>query len=169
MCDPWKVFNYEATMFRDLVAMLRDNDRMRDLPVPISKAIVESALLHTRQLCELLLSSGTRPDDINLSSLLPNIQLLRLSQLGHAYGKSKTPGSWCWTLNKILAQRWRSIGSILRFRSEDRCARSRSCPTLSSRGRSNPPFSADSHQGGYPRIRIGNSGDRATRSNQNPN
>lgn len=102
--DPWVVFDYEADMFFGLCELLADGDSTyANLPHRVKNAIVESALLHARQLVDILLSRGKENDDINLSGLLPGFPQSRLSQLNTFYGGRRTQGSACWTLNKRLA------------------------------------------------------------------
>ena len=70
---------------------------------PVQIAVLESALLHLRILTDILLSRGTKSDDINLSLLLPGFTPTDLGQLETAYGGPKVTGSPYWTLNKMLA------------------------------------------------------------------
>lgn len=102
--DPWVVFNYEADMFFAMCGLLEEGDpAYAALSGPVRNAVVESGLLHTRQLIDVLRSLGNDPDDINLSGLLPGFQPARLDELREVYGNRNVIGSPCWTLNKRLA------------------------------------------------------------------
>jgi len=102
--DPWIVLDYETDMFLAMWSLLRpDHHGHAILDLQIRNAVVESALLHVRQLSEILLSRGKRRDDINLSSLLPGFRPTRLDELDVTYGKSDEAGTPCWTINKRLA------------------------------------------------------------------
>jgi len=102
--DPWVVFDYETDMFFGLCGLLpTGNEEYAALPHRVRNAVVESALLHCRQLAEILLSSGTRADDINVNRLIPNCQPARLHEFEQAYGKQNSVGSPCWTINKFMA------------------------------------------------------------------
>jgi len=102
--DPWVVFDYEADMFFAMCGLLQEGDTVyAALPGPVRNAVVESGLLHTRQLIDVLLSRGNDPDDINLSGLLPGFQPARLDELRQVYGSRNLIDSPCWTMNKRLA------------------------------------------------------------------
>ncbi len=103
--DPqWVVFDYEVMMFRSMRALLENgNHEYALLSHPLKNAVTESALLHTRQLADILLSRGSQPDDITLQTLLPGFSPLRLASLREYYGDNQTPDSPCWTINKRLA------------------------------------------------------------------
>src|SRR5207244_872549 len=102
--DPWVVFEYEADMFFAMCDLLRSGNQVfAALPHHVRNAVVESALLHTRQLADILLSRGTRTDDINLNALIPNLRPARLAELRQLFGTQNTSGCPCWTINKMLA------------------------------------------------------------------
>lgn len=102
--DPWEVFGYEVEMFHAMCSLLRaGNTDYAGLSHHVRNALVESALLHTRQLVDILLSRGSDPDDINLSGLIPGFAPAKLDELQSLYGKRSIVGSPCWTLNKRLA------------------------------------------------------------------
>ena len=110
--DPWVVFDYESDMFFGLCELLSDdNPNYADLPHRVKNAIVESTLLHARQLVDILLSRGRQNDDINLSGLLPEFSESSVAQLSSFYGDRQTHGSPCWTLNKRLAHATAQRGS----------------------------------------------------------
>ena len=102
--DAWVVFGYEADMLLAMCNLLVPcNQEFALLSGNVRNAVVESALLHTRQLVDILLSRGSGSDDINLATLVPNHQPARLEELRQAYGNRNTEGSPCWTINKMLA------------------------------------------------------------------
>jgi hypothetical protein len=102
--DPWDVFDYEADMFHAMCDVLRDsNNDSAELSQQVHNAVVESAILHLRQLADILLSRGTRPDDISLTTLIPDWQPAGLDELRQLYGTQSTPACPCWTINKMLA------------------------------------------------------------------
>jgi hypothetical protein len=100
--DKWRVFDYEATMLLALSKYLSEDD-LAKFDWAVGNAIVESAVLHTRVLAELLLSRGRMADDIRLKDLLPSLDTDSLRRLGDAYGDQKREGSPCWQFNKLLA------------------------------------------------------------------
>lgn len=97
----WTVFEYEVRMFRCLLALLKKGNQ--EFPDGVQYAIVESVVLHTRQLVDILLSRGKKRDDIKLSSLLPCFQSIHLDTLDKHYGKAHERNSPCWIINKRLA------------------------------------------------------------------
>jgi hypothetical protein len=110
--DPWEVFDYEADMFIEMCALLETgNPEYAALSPSLKNAVVESALLHTRQLIDIVLSRGRQPDDINLTCLLPGYQLPQIDELRNVYGNYSLNGSPCWTINKRLAHATSHRGS----------------------------------------------------------
>lgn len=100
----WVVFDYEVMMFRSMCALLANgNQEYAQLSGCVKNAVTESALLHTRQLADILLSRGSQPDDINLQALLPAFQPTGLNTLRQQYGDNQTTSTPCWTINKHLA------------------------------------------------------------------
>ncbi len=97
----WVVYDYEVDMFNQTWGMCSTGARNR-FPHPIPNAISESLLLHLRILVEIFLSSD-EPDDIKLTDLLPKFRSPLIEELRSKYGKGRTVGSPCWTLNKMLA------------------------------------------------------------------
>jgi len=74
----------------------------------IRNALVESAVLHTRILIDILLSRKQDDDDILLRALLPNQHanekvVCLVKTLRKAYGNRNEPSTACWTFNKMLA------------------------------------------------------------------
>lgn len=101
---PWEVLDYEADMFYAMWSLLRpDHQGYAILDLHIRNAVVESALLHLRQLAAILLSEGDAPDDINLSDLLPGFQPARVDELKRAYGERGQANTPRWIINKMLA------------------------------------------------------------------
>lgn len=94
-------------MFQDLLSLLQPSNKYYQAlleSLPLLNAVVESALLHLRQLVDILLSRDKREEDaIRLKDLLPNFQDSRLEELREKYGRRDNKGSPCWTLNKMLA------------------------------------------------------------------
>ena len=98
-------------MFRATSEILFDTERMRTLPLVLKNAVEESAVLHTRQLCDTFLSTPGEPDDIRLSQLFPGLEIdpnytglrQRIKALKSRYGSHRTVGSIRWTFNKLLA------------------------------------------------------------------
>lgn len=98
----WVVYDYEVDMFKQTWEMCSTGARNR-FPHPIPNAISESLLLHLRILVEIFLPGGVEPDDIKLADLLPKFRSPLIEELRSKYGNSRTVGSPCWTLNKMLA------------------------------------------------------------------
>ncbi len=100
----WVVFNYEADMFFDLCSLLQEgNQEYAHLTESVQNAVVECALLHVRQLVDILLSRGNDADDLNLAVFLPSFESNRLAELRQAYGSRNLIETPCWILNKKLA------------------------------------------------------------------
>ena len=100
----WQVLDYEIWMFRALISS--------NLPVELARrpewqylrnALSEALVLHTRILVELLLSRGSRPDDIKLNRLLPSFKSDHLQRLEAEYGRGSEENSPCWRFNKLMA------------------------------------------------------------------
>ena len=100
--DPWQVFGYEEWMWNEtLRCLLRGG--LQPFPAFARNAIIESLLLHTRILVEILLSRDKDPDGIRLKTLLPKFDSPRIAELNSAYGTTNLPGSPCQEINKRLA------------------------------------------------------------------
>jgi hypothetical protein len=102
MTADWTVYEYEIDMFRGTLSLCR-SDILASYSRHVQNAIVESLLLHTRTLADILLSSGSEADAISLKTLLPGFVPTRLEELKKLYGTRKDVGSPCWMLNKWLA------------------------------------------------------------------
>jgi hypothetical protein len=108
--DPWEIVGYEAGQFRGTGAELSHPVRLSTQV--LRNAVVESAVLHARILCDILLSRTNADDDIRLTELhLPGdvdpvsdkVDKKLLDQLAADYGNRRTPGTPCWEFNKMLA------------------------------------------------------------------
>ncbi|MDB5318796.1 MAG: hypothetical protein JWN40_427 [Phycisphaerales bacterium] len=87
-------------MFRELRHHLGPGRQaLSSLPWAIKNAITESALLHGRQLADILLSRTNFPTDIKLKEILPGFHPTRLEELRELYGGRS--GGICETLNKF--------------------------------------------------------------------
>jgi hypothetical protein len=103
MPDPWRTYNYEVMMFLGTAPPIQLPNPCPIDPQIYFNAFVESRLLHTRILCDILLSRGSQPDNITLDRLLPDFGSPLVDQLRKDYGDHKTSGTPCWELNKHLA------------------------------------------------------------------
>ena len=113
----WGVIDYEVQMYfetrstyeslksfpKDLMAKVIDN------------ALVESMVLHTRIMIDLLISKGRGNDDIKLKDLIPEwceseMGKPLINELESIYGKADIENSPCWIFNKKLAHptKWRT-------------------------------------------------------------
>lgn len=101
------VFDYECMMYREMSRLL--NCDIFKNPSPLKNAIVESLLLHTRILVNILLSGEKSDDDITLEMVYPNISSHDKTKndidgLKEAYNyESPTEPSPRKTLNKMFA------------------------------------------------------------------
>jgi hypothetical protein len=98
MADMWIVYDYEVSMFRGTRPPFQ---LPREFQRVYSSALVESRVLHTRILCDLLL--GTRfLHDISLDDLLPGFAPMALDRLRRDYGDG-SPGTLRYIFVKKLA------------------------------------------------------------------
>ncbi|MBV9265837.1 MAG: hypothetical protein JO061_06685 [Acidobacteriaceae bacterium] len=108
--DLWQVVAYEVRMFRATHQELL-KPGFTEQPKVCQNAIEESAVLHTRILCEVFLTRGSQPDDITLENLFPdwrsNSKYAKLkgliASLRTLYGSSFQVASPCWIFNKMMA------------------------------------------------------------------
>ena len=126
--DPWIVFDYELQMYfetRNLSKYFSAKSPLDVINTINKNAVVESLILHTRIMTDILVSKGLQNDDIVLKDLLPDwcnseIGMTLITKLDNAYGKANKKDSPCWVINKMLAHptRWRTdrfeYGSSLR-------------------------------------------------------
>lgn len=121
--SPWNVFDYESYMylytyvFVNNFAFESDNIEKQ----AIKNSYVESLMLHTRILSEILITKQEYDsDDINVDRIIPpekqsnHLEKLLL-ELNTAYGKSNEVGSPRWTLNKMLAHATLLRGSFYNY------------------------------------------------------
>jgi hypothetical protein len=109
--DPWVIIAYEVRMFYATYEVVLSPAALNQLPKVLANAVEESAVLHTRILCDVFLSKATGPDDIQLSQLFPGLyrdiryyKLKRkIGDLGRRYGTAQRQGSKCWIFNKMMA------------------------------------------------------------------
>ena len=102
MANPWAVYEYEVDMFRSLLDLCRTG-KHASLPHPVQNATVESLLLHTRVLVDILLSRDSAADGIRLTDLLPTFDSSAIAELRAKYGNRNDENSPYRTLNKMLA------------------------------------------------------------------
>ena len=104
--EPWEVFEYEILMFFETQKLLIGCTLKDQNNKIIRNVVIESLILHTRLLCDILLSRSKYPDDIVLSDLVHDSQLIELtkefSDLQNVYGGSKDRTSPCWVFNKLI-------------------------------------------------------------------
>jgi len=109
--DPWEIVGYEVSMFREAVTVLSQQWHLLTTQV-LHNAMVESAVLHTRILCDILLSRTTEKDDIRLTELfvpgiadpvVDKVDKALIAQLAADYGSRGAPATPCWEFNKTLA------------------------------------------------------------------
>jgi hypothetical protein len=100
-------------MFRGVLAILSRQLELI-LSLPVRNAMVESAVLHTRILCDILLSRTSAKDDIRLTELFvpgitspvaDKVDKSLTDQLAKDYGSGSTSGTPCWEFNCLLTLR----------------------------------------------------------------
>ena len=69
--NQWEMFKYEVKMFYVSYNHFFTRSKYFRLPYMLRNALEESAILHTRVLCDILLSRKMDVDDIILEDLLP--------------------------------------------------------------------------------------------------
>lgn len=111
MNSSWDVVAYEVRMFRATYDIVLDPVAFNTLEKVFANAVEESAVLHTRILCDVLLSKSVGSDDIQLSTLFSdwgtstryrNVKRL-IHDLRRRYGAATRHGSCCWIFNKMMA------------------------------------------------------------------
>jgi hypothetical protein len=123
IADSWEWIGYEVKMFNATYKIFFDQTYLARLPYALKNAVEESAVLHTRILCDVFLNRATKPDDIDLSRLFLNwsnvkykkIRALK-DKLETLYGKNNKPGTPCWTFNKMLAHPTSHRGTEYNYR-----------------------------------------------------
>lgn len=107
----WDVVAYEVRMFSATYEIMLKPGALDQLAKVLANAVEESAVLHTRILCDVFLSKVIGPDDIQLSRLFPdwdtnakyNKVKAAIDDLNKRYGSAKKQGSYCWIFNKMMA------------------------------------------------------------------
>jgi hypothetical protein len=101
--DPCVVFDYEVDMFRSMTALLEQgNSQYNSFGKYLRNTVVESAVLHTRNLEEIFANVKNDSDDITIADLLPNFESDELDQLRVKYNGPESEGSLSWAFNKML-------------------------------------------------------------------
>jgi hypothetical protein len=111
--DQWQMIEYEIKMFYATYKKLFTLSAYDRLPYVLKNALEESAVLHTRILCDVFLNRRSRrwEDDILLGDLLPGwpnraeygkMKSMQ-DKLKVEYEKSNDSASPCWQFNKMLA------------------------------------------------------------------
>jgi len=109
--DPWTILAYEVRMLSATCEIVLNGDALSQFNKVTANALEESAVLHTRILCEVFLSRGKEADDIVLQTLFPDCKTgSRYGKLNRAvtalrsqYGSALSPGTPCWVFNKMMA------------------------------------------------------------------
>jgi hypothetical protein len=112
--DPWVVISYELDMFMALGQPILPANVPAEIMMILQNAVVESRVLHARNLCDIFLSRTNRRDDITLKALLGGIPASlqrKIDKLKAAYGEAGDPSSMCWTFNKMLVHSTTHRGS----------------------------------------------------------
>jgi hypothetical protein len=104
--DPWIVLDYEIQMFFE-TRKIMSNTKENFIVSPFTRnAVVESMILHTRIVIDILLSKIIDPADIKLSDLFTDSKMIEQTEefnlLRSTYGNSRKKGSVCWQFNKFL-------------------------------------------------------------------
>ena len=121
--SPWNVFDYEAYMYLYTYVLVNnfalEGDNIEQQA--IKNSYVESLMLHTRILSEILITKQEyKSDDINIDSIIPSEKQSNhleklLIEFKTAYGKSNEVGGPRWTLNKMLAHATPLRGSYYNY------------------------------------------------------
>lgn len=109
--DIWTVVAYEVRMLSATYEIVLEAKKLDALPKVVANALEESAVLHTRVLCEVFLSRGKEADDITFCKLFPGLKTdtryaelnRRVDRLRRKYGSALVQGTPCWIFNKMMA------------------------------------------------------------------
>jgi len=102
MNPDWTVWDYELDMFNALLPEFHSAD-FSQYPLRVRNAVVESFLLHTRQLADILRSSDHGDgDDVKLDKLLTGFTPPHLDEFKRSYGRRDDPDSPRYIINKRL-------------------------------------------------------------------
>jgi hypothetical protein len=96
----WGIIDYEWDMVVGLTNWLPKQDQ---LDRHLKNAVVESLVLHTRILTDILLSRSKRTEDIQLTTLMDSFKSPTIAELEVAYGNGSVEGTPAWQFNKLLA------------------------------------------------------------------
>lgn len=107
----WAVFTYELDMMSKLSYYITDgtdfSETYKSFPVVVQNAVVESHLLHCRNVCDVLLSVIGGANNILLRDLLPDFPPENLDNLRREYGGIYEPGSAAYVLHYNLLNVWK--------------------------------------------------------------
>ena len=113
----WEVIDYEVSMYfetRSTYESLKSSPKDKIAKV-IDNALIESMVLHTRIVVDLLISKGRGNDNIKLRDLMPEWCISEkgkrlIDELELVYGRADIENSPCWIFNKMLAHptKWRT-------------------------------------------------------------
>jgi len=116
--DPWIAFDYELQMYfetRNLLKHLSQNNPADVVNKITKNTVLESLIFHTRIMTDILISKGSRVDDIKLNDLLSEwcsseTGAMLIEKLKQAYGEQNKENSPCWVINKMFAHptKWRT-------------------------------------------------------------
>ena len=112
----WKILTYELDMFLRLSDYLTPDhvahEEFRGFRAGVKNAVVESCILHCRNVCDIFLSRGQPREDIRLDDLLPGFDDPSLNALKEVYGLRSWTGNIAHTLHYQALQPWmgRSTG-----------------------------------------------------------
>jgi hypothetical protein len=122
----WNVVAYEVRMFRATYEVVLNDDEFDKLSRMLRNAVEESAVLHTRILCDIFLSNSGEPDDIILSKLMPGwhrrnnpeYDMLKtlVSNLRNQYQDPNNANSYRWIFNKMMAHPTKHRGFTYEYR-----------------------------------------------------
>jgi len=97
----WKVYNYEVGMFQHLQSTSGLSSLI--FQQGIQNAILESLLLHVRNLSEIMISDDRRDDNLTLKMLVPNFDSAKTKELKQAYCNGRPEHTPKWIIDKKLA------------------------------------------------------------------
>lgn len=103
----WDIYDYEVWMYFQTRKLLLEHKGSSVQDRVLRNALVESAILHTRILVEILIDKF-KLDDVTLSKYVPNWKKMEelqkaVNELKEVYGHSFNQSSPCGTINKMLA------------------------------------------------------------------
>jgi len=121
--SPWKVFDYESYMYLYTYVFVHSfkSEAKNIEKEAIKNSYVESLMLHTRILSEILITTQqSDSDDLNIDNIIPPLKQSKhlgtlVRELRLAYGNANEVGSPRWTLNKMLAHATLLRGSYYNY------------------------------------------------------